>query len=267
MAAQLKKLSSVAAWLALLAMPALAQQASDAVAPEAPSAVTPQQPVKARRHMVVAANPIAANAGLDVLRAGGSAADALVAVQTVLGLVEPQSSGLGGGAFLVWFDAATGTVTTFDGRETAPSSATPELFMTPEGKPLGFFEAVVGGRSVGAPGVPRLLETVHDKYGRLDWADLLEPAIGLAQDGFAVSPRLHDLIAQDAGRLDTQPAARAYFYDKDGAPLAVGANLRNPDYAATLKAMQKGGADAFYTGPIAAGIVAAVTGHLAIQAD
>ena len=262
MAAILKQLSSLVAWLAILSMPALAQQASDAVAPETPSAVTAQQAVTARRHMVVAANPIAAKAGLDILRSGGNAADALVAVQTVLGLVEPQSSGLGGGAFLIWFDAATGTVTTFDGRETAPSSATPDLFMTPQGKPLGFFEAVVGGRSVGTPGVPRLLEAVHDKYGKLGWPELLDPAIDLAEGGFAVSPRLHDLIAQDAGRLDTQPAARAYFYDKEGTPLAVGAKLRNPDYAETLRALQQGGADAFYTGPIAAKIVAAVQGHL-----
>ena len=258
---RLEKIASILSLLALLTAPALAQQTSDAVAPEAPSEVTSRQPVKARKHMVVAANPIATEAGLAVLRAGGNAADALVAVQTVLGLVEPQSSGLGGGAFLVWYDAQTGAVTTFDGRETAPASATPDLFVGPDGKPLGFFEAVVGGRSVGVPGVPRLLETVHGKYGKLDWAGLLEPAIDLAQDGFAVSPRLHELIAQDTGRLDTQPAARAYFYGSDGAPRAVGTKLRNPDYAETLRSMQAGGANALYTGPIAEKIIAAVTGH------
>ena len=152
-----------AALLVLVSGVALAQQATDAVAPESASGLNVGQAVEARHHMVVAANPLAAEAGLDVLRGGGNAADALVAVQTVLGLVEPQSSGLGGGAFLVWYDAASGTVTTFDGRETAPAAATPDLFMGPDGKPLGFFEAVVGGRSVGVPGVPRLLETVQAK--------------------------------------------------------------------------------------------------------
>ncbi len=252
-----------AALLVLVSGGALAQQATDEVAPEAASGLTVGKAVAARNHMVVAANPLAAQAGLEILRQGGNAADALVAVQTVLGLVEPQSSGLGGGAFLVWYEAASGTITTFDGRETAPAAATPDLFMGADGKPLGFFEAVVGGRSVGVPGVPRLLETVQAKYGKLDWSDLLDPAIRLAEEGFAVSPRLNALIAGDAGRLDTHPAAKAYFYHKDGAPLAVGTNLRNPDYAATLKAMQESGADAFYTGPIAASIVAAVREHQA----
>ena len=263
MTGQLERLAALAALIALLAGPAAAQQAADAVAPEAPSAVTERQAVKARSHMVAAANPLAAEAGIEVLRNGGNAADALVAVQTILGLVEPQSSGLGGGAFLVWYDAASGTVTTFDGRETAPASATPDLFRGPEGKPLGFFEAVVGGRSVGVPGVPRLLETVQARYGKRDWAGLLQPAIELAEEGFAVSARLHTLIAGDAGKLDSQPAARAYFHAPDGAPLAEGTILRNPDYAATLKAMQAGGADAFYSGEIADSIVAAVTGHAA----
>ena len=256
MAIHRERLAALAAFLVLLTMPAAAQQAADTVAPEAPSGVTERRAVTAERHMVAAANPLAAQAGLEVLRSGGNAADALVAVQTVLGLVEPQSSGLGGGAFLVWYDAASGTVTTFDGRETAPASATPDLFLGPDGKPLGFFEAVVGGRSVGVPGVPRLLETVQAKYGKRDWAELLAPAIDRAERGFPVSQRLHTLIAEDAGRLDTQPAARAYFHDASGAPLSEGTILRNPDYAATLKAMQAG-ADAFYSGEIADRIVAA----------
>lgn len=246
---------------ALLAGPATAQQAADTVAPESRSAITERQPVQASRQMVVAANPLAAQAGLDVLREGGNAADALVAVQTVLGLVEPQSSGLGGGAFLVWYDGASASLTTFDGRETAPAAATPDLFLGADGKPLDFFEAVVGGRSVGVPGVPRLLETVHAKYGKLPWAQLMQPAINLAESGFAVSPRMHTMVAADIGRLDTQPATRAYFFDALGASVAAGTVLRSPDYAASLRTIAEGGADAFYKGPIAGKIVAAVSGH------
>ncbi|MEP9388545.1 gamma-glutamyltransferase [Mesorhizobium sp. KR9-304] len=252
---------ALALLLAAQANAAFAQQAADTVAPESRSAVSAKQAVHASRQMVVAANPIAAQAGLDALRAGGSAADAVVAVQTVLGLVEPQSSGLGGGAFLTWYDAKSGTVTTFDGRETAPAAATPALFLGADGKPLGFFDAVVGGRSVGVPGVPRLLETVHAKYGRLGWAELMDPAIKLAEGGFAVSPRLHAMITQDVGRLDTQPATRAYFFDALGAPVTAGAVVRNPDYAASLRTIAEGGADAFYRGPIADKIVAAVQSH------
>jgi gamma-glutamyltranspeptidase/glutathione hydrolase len=252
------------AFLALfgaLALPAFAQQAADTVAPESPSAVAEKQPVHAARQMVVAANPIATQAGLDVLRAGGSAADAVVAVQMVLGLVEPQSSGIGGGAFLVWYDAESGTLTTFDGRETAPAAATPELFLGADGKPLDFFDAVIGGRSVGVPGVPRLLETVHKKYGRLDWAKLLQPAIELAESGFTISPRLNTMITEDIGRLDTQPETRAYFFDALGSPRAAGAMLRNPEYAESLRVLADGGADAFYKGSLAGRIVAAVNGH------
>ncbi len=169
---------------------AWAQQAADTLAPEVGSGSEAKTAVHAKQQMVVAAHPLAAEAGLEVLRAGGNAADALVAVQATLGLVEPQSSGLGGGAFLAWYDARTGTVTTFDGRETAPAAATPELFMGADGKPLPFFDAVVGGRSVGVPGVPRLLETVHKRYGRKPWTGLFQSTIGLAEAGFAVSPRL-----------------------------------------------------------------------------
>lgn len=249
------------ALLGALALPGFAQQAADTVAPESRSAIAEKKPVHASRQMVVAANPIAAQAGLDMLRAGGSAADAVVAVQTMLGLVEPQSSGLGGGAFLVWYDAKSGTVTTFDGRETAPSAATPELFLGADGKPLGFFDAVIGGRSVGVPGVPRLLETVHAKYGKQPWPELLQPAIRLAEAGFEVSPRLAAMVDGDAGRLDTQPAPRGYFFDASGVPLATGAVLRNPDYAETLRIIADGGADAFYKGLIAEKIVAAVNSH------
>jgi len=246
---------------ALLCLPAHAQQATDAVAPEAPSDVVAGQAVTARQQMVVAAHPEAARAGLAVLRDGGSAADALVAVQTVLGLVEPQSSGLGGGAFLVWYDASSSSVTTFDARETAPADATPDLFLGPDGQPLDFFDAVVGGRSVGVPGVPRLLETVHNRFGKKPWASLFQPAITLANKGFAVSARLSAAIADDMGRLDGQDAARSYFFDKDGEALAAGSILPNPDYGSALRTLATGGADAFYLGPLAGRIVAAVRNH------
>ena len=239
---------------------AQAQQATDTVAPEAATTAAPKAAVHAERQMVVAANPLAAQAGLDVLRAGGSAADAVVAVQTVLGLVEPQSSGLGGGAFLVWYDAVSGKVTTFDGRETAPKAATPDLFLGADGKPLKFFDAVVGGRSVGTPGVVRLLGEVHGRHGKLGWANLFEPAIRLASDGFAVSPRLAALVAEDADRLGTEPTTRDYFLPA-GKAIAVGDRLTNTAYAQTLETIAKDGPDAFYKGAIAEGIVRAVGDH------
>lgn len=250
-----------AAVLTALAPAAHAQQATDVIAPEGKSGITTKAPVHAEHQMVVAANPLAAEAGLAVLRDGGSAADALVAVQAVLGLVEPQSSGLGGGAFLTWYDAATGSVTTFDARETAPAAATPRLFLGADGKPLEFFDAVVGGRSVGTPGVPRLLETVHAKYGKRPWAGLFDRAIELGEKGFAVSARLNALLLDDGDRLDQDAATRAYFFGADGKPLATGTQLVNSDYAATLKAIATGGADAFYKGTIADKIVAAVQSH------
>lgn len=256
-----RMLPLVAASLMLLAPPAAAQQTADTVAPEAATGVGQKSIVRAESRMVAAAHPLAAEAGLEILRAGGSAADALVAVQTVLGLVEPQSSGIGGGAFLVWYDAGSGTVTTFDGRETAPSAATGELFLDAAGEPLPFFDAVVGGRSVGVPGVPRLMETIHRRAGKLPWADLFAPAIGIAERGFPVSPRLNALITGDLGRLDGEELAGRYFFDAAGQPLAVGATLRNPDYAGTLRAIAEGGADAFYTGPAAQALVRTVQGH------
>jgi gamma-glutamyltranspeptidase/glutathione hydrolase len=206
--------------------------------------------------MVAAANPLAVEAGARVLREGGSAADAMVAVQAVLGLVEPQSSGLGGGAFLVWYDAGTGELTTLDGRETAPMDATPTLFQV-DGEPMGFFDAVVGGLSVGTPGTPALMEAAHRRWGRANWGGLFEEAIGLAEDGFAVSPRLAMLVEGDQDRLVTSGATAAYFLP-DGAPIGEGATLRNPAYAETLRAIAADGAEAFYSGEIAEGIVATV---------
>ena len=244
-----------------LAAAASAQQAADSVEPEAASARAKAEgrPVVAQDWMVVAAHPLASQAGADVLAAGGTAADAMVAVQAVLGLVEPQSSGLGGGAFLVWYDAASGQVTTLDGRETAPLAATPRLFQDASGEPLKFFEAVVGGRSVGAPGTPALMAQAHLRWGRSDWSGLLDPAIWLAEEGFAVSPRLATLVAGDAERLAVHPDTAAYFLP-GGVPLAEGDTLRNPAYADTLRLFAQLGADGFYTGPVAESIVAAVQG-------
>ena len=244
-----------------LAAAASAQQAADSVEPEAASARAKAEgrPVVAQDWMVVAAHPLASQAGADVLAAGGTAADAMVAVQAVLGLVEPQSSGLGGGAFLVWYDAASGQVTTLDGRETAPLAATPRLFQDASGEPLKFFEAVVGGRSVGAPGTPALMAQAHLRWGRSDWSGLLDPAIRLAEEGFAVSPRLATLVAGDAERLAVHPDTAAYFLP-GGVPLAEGDTLRNPAYADTLHLFAQLGADGFYTGPVAESIVAAVQG-------
>ncbi|WP_299503796.1 gamma-glutamyltransferase [uncultured Roseobacter sp.] len=247
-----------------------AQQAADAVQPEAATQGAFQAisedvaaaleakfagtPVEAQDWMVAAANPWAVKAGADVLAKGGSAADALVAVQAMLGLVEPQSSGLGGGAFLVYFDAATGTLTTLDGRETAPLAATPRLFQDGSGEPLSFYDAVVGGLSVGTPGTPALMEDAHVRWGKLPWAELLAPAITRAQEGFEVSPRLAGLIEGDAERLGRFATTSEYFMP-GGTPLAAGDLLKNPDYGATLQAMAEGGTRAFYTGEIAADIV------------
>ncbi|WP_430240712.1 gamma-glutamyltransferase [Neorhizobium sp. DAR64861/K0K2] len=237
---------------------ASAQQASDTTAPEKASAVMSAKRVETKRYMVAAANPLAAEAGRAVIEKGGSAADALVAVQTVLGLVEPQSSGLGGGAFLVYYDAASQKLTTFDGRETAPMEATPKLFLDDQGQPLKFMAAVVGGRSVGTPGTVRLLETVHRKYGKANWAGLFTAAERLATDGFEVSPRLGTLLAAEGDKLKTDDATIRYFFDDGGAPLKIGTLLKNPAYAETLRTIASGGADAFYSGPIAQAIVKAV---------
>jgi len=228
------------------------------VAPERPSGWTDKRPVQSRRFMVAAANPLAVDAGYRMLKAGGSAVDAAIAVQLVLGLTEPQSSGLGGGAFLLVHDARTRKLFAYDGRETAPAAATPDRFLGKDGEPLAFFDAVVGGRSVGVPGVVRLLETAHRKHGRLAWSWLFGPAIELAEKGFAVSPRLHTLIATER---NLQGRAKAYFFDASGQALAVGTILRNPAYAATLRRIAKEGADAFYTGAIAQDIVDTVRAH------
>ena len=244
----------------VFAVPLVAQDAADAVAPEAATALEAKAagtPVTSDNWMVAAANPLAVQAGARVLREGGSAADAMVAVQAVLGLVEPQSSGLGGGAFLVWYDAASGEITTLDGRETAPLAVTPTLFQDENGEPLAFFDAVVGGLSVGTPGTPALMEAAHQRWGKSDWASLFTEATDLATNGFTVSPRLAGLVEGDTERLSTFPATAAYFLP-EGIPIAEGDTLVNAAYAETLRAIAVGGAAAFYEGPIADGIVEAV---------
>lgn len=214
-----------------------------------------------KHDMVAAANPLAAEAGREILRAGGNAVDAAIATQLVLGLVEPQSSGLGGGAFLVYYDAASKALTTFDGRETAPAAAKPDRFLGPDGKPLPFHKAVVGGLSVGVPGTPRMLELAHQRFGKLPWPRLFEPAIALATDGFRISPRLNGLLSNEPYLAKNSAAAAAYFFQPDGTPKPVGTLLKNPAYAETLKTIAVNGADAFYSGPIAADIVATVRSH------
>jgi len=257
--------ASVLAVALILFGPATAQQATDAIAPEGAGAgelrVPPMlaaaqeakaagRPVEAETWMIAAAHPLAVEAGAKVLATGGTAADAMVAVQAVLGLVEPQSSGLGGGAFLVWHDGASGEITTLDGRETAPLAATPRLFQDEAGQPLEFFDAVVGGRSVGTPGIPALLAEAHARWGRAAWAGLFADAIRLADDGFPVSPRLATLIAEDAGRLSRFADTRDYFLPA-GIPLKAGEIRRNPDYADTLRLLARKGGAAFYTGDMA----------------
>ena len=245
-------------------VPLAAQAQGTAPAPEAPSGRIAKQAGTAARDMVAAANPLAAQAGREILAAGGSAVDAAVAVQLVLNLVEPQSSGIGGGAFMVHWDGTN--VVTLDGRETAPAAAKPERFLGPDGKPLQFYAAVVGGRSVGVPGTVRLLHESHKRWGKLPWAQVIAPAIRIADDGFTISPRLNGALAQDK-YLQSDPLARAYFFEADGKPKAVGTVLKNPAFARTLREIAEKGPDAFYTGEIAADIVATVTRHTGNPGD
>ena len=229
------------------------------IAPEAASGYRADlQTRHASKHMAAAANPLAAEAGRAMLRQGGSAIDAAIAMQAVLTLVEPQSSGIGGGAFIVLWDGKT--VRTYDGRETAPAGATEKLFLQADGTPMPFTQAQIGGRSVGTPGVLRALELAHRKHGRLPWAQLFEPAIKLAEQGFPISPRLHQLIASDSS-MQRSPDMMAYFRNTDGSPKAVGTLLKNPALAAAFKRIAKEGPDALYKGPIAQEIVAKVQGH------
>ena len=239
-----------------------ASQISDNTSPEVKIALDKKannKPATAKNWMVVAANPLAVEAGAKVLKLGGTAADAMVAVQTVLGLVEPQSSGLGGGAFLVWYDGKTGEILTLDGRETAPLAATPKLFQNESGDPLKFYDAVVGGLSVGTPGTPALMQAAHHKWGKLKWPSLFDDAIIHAENGFSVSPRLAGMLENDVKRLSQFPDTAALLIPH-GEPLKAGDLLQNPGYAQTLRKLAKDGSAVFYDGDIAKDIVNTVQG-------
>ncbi|WP_426234338.1 gamma-glutamyltransferase [Pseudomonas sp. TWP3-2] len=216
------------------------------------------QTQQASKHMAAAANPLAAEAGREMLRQGGSAIDAAIAMQAVLTLVEPQSSGIGGGAMIVLWDGKQ--VRTFDGRETAPAGATEKLFLQADGKPMSFQQAQIGGRSVGTPGAMRALDLAHKEHGRLPWAKLFEPAIKLAEQGFEISPRLYQSLVSDPNVRRSSDMA-AYFLNNDGSVKSVGTRLKNPALAAVLKRIAKEGPDALYKGPIAEEIVAKVQRH------
>jgi gamma-glutamyltranspeptidase/glutathione hydrolase len=260
--AQLKLLALASALAGVLAassfaVPAYAQDTAQK-APEVATGYRDKAGWTARKYMVAAANPLAVEAGYQMLKKGGSAIDAAIATQMVLTLVEPQSSGIGGGAFLVHYDGKK--VQAFDGRETAPSSANEHLFQHADGSPMSRVEGIVGGRSTGAPGVLRMLELAHRQHGKLPWKVLFEPAIRLSENGFAVSQRLNGLLAWDP-YIRKDPVAARYFYGEDGKPWPVGHILKNPELAKSLREIAIGGADAFYKGHIARDIAAKVHAH------
>jgi len=240
--------------------------AQDESLPEAETGRTAAKSGTAKSYMVVAANPLAAKAGTDILAAGGTAVDAAIAVQLVLNLVEPQSSGIGGGAFALTWDARTGQMASYDGREMSPAAAAENRFLMENGKPMARMQAVVGGKSVGVPGVVRLMDVLHKRHGKLAWAKLFEPAITIAEEGFSISPRLNALLEGDRALRDVEPA-RSFYYTEDGKAKAVGTVLKNPEMAKVLRFIASQGADAFYTGPIAADIVKTVTGATSNPGD
>jgi len=252
----------VAGAAGLLALAGLAP-AQD-FAPEGSTGRIAKAAVHAKHQMVVSAHPLASQAGVEILRAGGSATDAAIAMQLVLNVVEPQSSGIGGGAFLLHYDAPSRQLTSFDGRETAPAAAKPDRFAFTGGRTgfQAYLQAVGSGKSVGVPGVVRMLELAHARHGRLAWPKLFAPAIRVAEEGFAMSPRLAQLVAQDP-LLKNDAASRAYFFNADGTPKAAGTLLRNPELAAVFRRIAYEGPQAFYEGDIARDIVSAVTGHRA----
>ena len=232
--------------------------AADAVEPEASSAWTPRAGWSGSRHMVAAANPLATEAGVLILRAGGSAVDAAIAVQMVLTLVEPQSSGIGGGALMLTFNGQR--VQAWDGRETAPAQAREDQFLDAQGRPVPLQQAVYGGRAVATPGAVRMLQLAHAQHGRLPWARLFEPAIRLAEDGFPLGPRLHRQLQLDP-LLPRDPQARAFYYRADGTPHPVGHRLRNPALAQVLRQLAREGSRALHEGAVARSMVRAVQSH------
>jgi gamma-glutamyltranspeptidase/glutathione hydrolase len=210
--------------------------------------------------MVSAADPRAAEAGRWILNQGGSAADAAIAIQIALTVVEPQSSGIGGGSFFVYHDSKSGQVFTYDGRERAPHAAGGTYFFGPDGQPLPHDQAVPGGKSVGVPGNIRLMALVHERHGRLPWAKLFEPAIRLARDGFAITARMRGALANEPELAGMSAWGRGHFYGADGQPKPVGTILTNPELAEFLGRLAARGPDYFYTGPSAEAIVRTVRG-------
>ena len=237
--------------------------AQDSPLPEMATGKGSAQQITGRQYMVVSAHPLASRIGNEILQRGGSAADAGIAVQLALGLVEPQSSGLGGGAFALYYDAQNKRLNSFDGRELAPTSAGKYLFIDEDGKPMSFAKASIGGRAVGVPGVPRLLETLHKNYGRLSWREVFSPVIGLSQNGFEVSPRLAAMLRAERNNFYADVPTKLIFYPDSSTPLRSGARLRNPDYTQTLTTLATQGVESFYTGDIAQKIVEKVRANRA----
>ena len=240
----------------------IAAPAGEFLPPEPPTGFTLKKIAYANRDMVAAANPLAVDAGVSILAQGGSAVDAAIAVQMVLNLVEPQSSGIGGGAFMIHHDATKKENIAYDGREKAPATATANMFTNSSGAPLAFLTAVDGGLSVGTPGLLKMLEAAHQKHGKLPWTKLFEQAIKLSEDGFLISDRMSISVSGSAARIKAQgePAA-SYFLNADGTAKATGTLLKNPELAATFRAIATGGSAAFYTGAIAQAIVDKVRNH------
>lgn len=225
-------------------------------APEADTGYHRREEVVTKQFMVAAANPLASKAGVEIINQGGSALDAAIAVQLVLNVVEPQSSGIGGGSFLLYWDAAQRQLNNYDGREVAPAGVTEQHFLRPDGSSLSFGEAVRSGRSIGVPGVVKMMFMAHKAHGKLPWKALFEPAINLAANGFAVSPRLHKMLKGKGAEFFNQPA-RDLFFETDNDPLAIGALMKNPALAESLRTIAKDGADGFYTGVLAENIISA----------
>lgn len=214
----------------------------------------------APQSMVAAAHPLAVEAGLEILRRGGTAVDAAIAVQMVLGVVEPHASGIGGGGFLLNYDGSSHAITVYDGRETAPAGASPTMFLSPDGRPLGYREAVASGISVGVPGLLAMLELAHKEKGKLTWSELFGPAIAAARDGFAVSPRLAAWL-QRIPALREEQAVRETYFNVDGTPRKQGERIANPALAETMDLIARQGARAMYEGPVAAEMIDRVRSH------
>lgn len=235
--------------------PVKAQEENRPAAPEISTGITTNKAVSGADIMAVTAHPDATKAAYDILKKGGTAADAAIAAQMVLGLVEPQSSGIGGGGFVLYYDAKKQHLFTLDGRETAPSTVGPHLFVGDDGKPMGFYQAANGGRSVGTPGLLRMLEKLHDWQGKISWQELFVPAIKLAEQGFEVTPRLHKMLREERSRFEGDVKTKLYFYPDSVTPVEAGKVLRNPDYAISLRDIANKGVEVFYSGKLAKDIV------------